>query len=77
LNLSERVVWFLRKHADQSYCDECLAAEVGTKHSLSRMLDVFSGDYFQRGTVNCDRCGQEKHGIVQVRGDKEGPIKLQ
>jgi hypothetical protein len=41
------------------------------------MLDVFSRDYFQRGTVNCDGCRQQKHGIVQVRGDKEGPIELQ
>ena len=77
MNMIERVLHFCRKHPDKPYCDDCLAIELGTKHSLSHMLDVLSADYFRRGTVLCDRCGQEKHGVVQVRSDKEGPIGLQ
>ena len=76
MNMSERVLHFLRKRTDEPYCDECLALELGTKHSLSRMLGALSTDYFRRGRITCCRCGETRPGIVQIRGDSEGPISI-
>jgi hypothetical protein len=76
MNLVERVLHFLRKRIDEPYCDECLGLELGTKHSLSRMLGALSSDYFRRGPMTCCRCGENKPGIVQIRSDTEGPISI-
>jgi hypothetical protein len=64
-NMAERVAKYLNERPGAVFCDECVAKGVKTGHSLSRMLDVFSADYFRRSVARCDSCGRTKPGIVR------------
>lgn len=64
-NMFERVLNFLEQRPGTVVCDDCVAKGVKTRHPLSRMLDVFSHDYFRRSVARCEHCGLTKMGIVR------------
>jgi len=59
-NMAERVLKYLEDRPGTVLCDECVARGVRTRHSLSRMLDVFNSHFFRRSVAPCDGCGQKK-----------------
>lgn len=65
MNLSERIVDYLRKHVGEVICDDCLRTELNTRHSLTSMLAGFNPNYVVRKVDTCGTCGQVKETMCQ------------
>ena len=63
MNVSERLAYFIRKQGGLPFCDDCVAAELGTSH-LWPMLERMSPTYTKREIMRCTRCGQDKMATV-------------
>jgi hypothetical protein len=66
MTLPAKVITFLRKHATQSHCDECIAQKLGLRHTnrvqvATTTLGLIPG--FVRKSGECSGCGMTRQVI--------------
>ena len=67
MNVSEKVVYYLRKHLNETICDKCLRLEFRASKPPTRMLDGFNREYCRRTIDVCGKCGNSGATVTMFR----------
>ncbi|HEV7689830.1 MAG TPA: hypothetical protein VGO52_03365 [Hyphomonadaceae bacterium] len=60
MNISERIVDYLRKHPGEAICEGCFQKALRASRPLSGMLEGLNPNFITRKVDRCDTCGETK-----------------